>query len=95
MSTSRADRFCLAIYGSDVVRPVARRRVRTAICGSWKPPTVSNASTPAGAATPDHVPPDRIIAAIDSSAKEFIMRPFNAHILIGKNDAAVPTGDGT
>ena len=39
---------------------------------------------------------DRIIAAIDAGAGEFIMRPFNAGILVGRmNDAAMPTGGGT
>ena len=39
--------------------------------------------------------PDRIIAAIEAGAQEFIMKPFDAEILIGKiNDVAVPAGGG-
>ncbi len=39
--------------------------------------------------------PDRITAAIDAGAQEFIMKPFDADILIGKiNEVAVPSGGG-
>ena len=40
--------------------------------------------------------PDRIIAAMEAGAQEFIMKPFDADILIGKiNDVAVAPGDDT
>ncbi len=39
---------------------------------------------------------DHIVATIKAHAKEFVMKPFDAHILIGKLDgAARPTGDRT
>lgn len=39
---------------------------------------------------------DRIVATIKVRAQEFVMKPFDAHILIGKLDrAARPTGDRT
>ena len=39
---------------------------------------------------------DRIVAAVDAGAQEFIMKPFDADILIGRiNDVAVASGNGT
>ncbi len=39
---------------------------------------------------------DRIVAMIKVHAQEFVMKPFDAHILVGKLDrAATPTADRT
>lgn len=39
---------------------------------------------------------DLIVATIKARGQEFVMKPFDTHILIGKLDRAVrPTGDRT